>query len=56
MCIHCTSVVAQVGIYHRKVEVHYEILVVVGRWVLAYIQVAIKSLKLVSCINVIVVM
>ena len=41
--------------YHCKVEVHDEILVAVGRWVLAYIQVAIKSLKLVSCINVIVV-
>ena len=55
MCIHRTSVVAQVGIYHRKVEVHYKILIAVGRWILAYIQVAIKSLKFVSCINVIVV-
>ena len=41
--------------YHCKVEVHDEILVAVGRWVLAYIQVAIKSLKLVSCIDVVVV-
>ena len=41
--------------YHCKVEFHDKKLVVVGRWVLAYIQVAIKSLKLVSCIDVIVV-
>ena len=56
MCIHRTSVVTQVSIYHCKVEVHDKILVAVGRWILAYRQVTIKSLKLVSCINVIIVM
>ena len=35
MCIQRISVVAQVGINHRKVEVHDKILVVVGRWLLA---------------------
>ena len=35
MCIQRISVVAQVGINHRKVEVQDKILVVVGRWILA---------------------
>ena len=55
MCIHRTSVVAQVGIYHCKVEVHDKILFAVWRWVLAYIQVAIKSFELICCVDVIVV-
>ena len=55
MCIHRTSVVAQVGIYHCKVEVHDKILVAVWRWVLAYIQVAIKSFELICCVDIIVV-
>ena len=55
MCIHRTSVVAQVGIYHCKVEVHDKILVAVWRWVLAYIYVAIKSFELICCVDVIVV-
>ena len=55
MCIHRTSVVAQVCIYHCKVEVHDKILVAVWRWVLAYIQVVIKSFELICCVNIIVV-
>src|SRR5574344_2427581 len=54
MGIQRISVVAQVGINHRKVEVQDKILVAIGRWVLAYIQVAIKSLKLVCRIYVII--
>ena len=41
--------------YHCKVEVHDEILVVVWRWVLANIQVAIKSFELICCVDIIIV-
>ena len=41
--------------YHCKVEVHDEILVAVGRWILAYIKVAIKSFELICCVDIIVV-
>ena len=54
MRIQRTAIIAQVSIYHSKVEIYYEILVVVACRVLADIQVAIQSLKLVCLIDVIV--
>ena len=55
MRIQRIAVIAQVGIDHRKVEINNEILVVIGCRMLADIQVAIKSLKLISGINVVIV-
>src|SRR5574344_868446 len=55
MRIQRTAIIAQVGIDHRKVEINNEILVVIGCRMLADIQVAIKSLKLISGIDVVIV-
>ena len=56
MFIQSIAVVAQVGVDDRKVQVDDEVLVVVGRRVLAYVQVAIKPLESVCTINVVIVM
>ena len=52
--IQCTAVIAQVGIDHGKVEIDDKILVVVRRWMLADIQVAIESFELILLIDIII--
>ena len=55
MRIQRTAIIAQVGIYYCKVEIQYEIFVVIGCRVLANIEVAIQSLKLICSVNVVIV-
>ena len=55
MLIQRTAIIAQVGIYHCKVEIDYQILVVIGCRMLADIRIPIKPLKLIGSIDVLIV-
>ena len=56
MCIHRTAVVPQVRIDDGKIEVDYKILVMVGRRMLPYVQVAIQPFEHICIVDVVIVM
>ena len=56
MRVERAAVVAKLGIDYGKIQVYHKKLVVQGCWVFTYIQVAIKPLKLVGLVDVVVVL